>query len=184
MPAPKGNKNAVGNKGGAGGPSKYKPEYAPTAGRLCAMMGFTDEQLADFFEVTEKTILTWRLDHVEFATAVKAGKAETDDYVERCVVKGISGYFVEHQETVMIRGEPTVKTVRKWVPGNPGVGMRWLAARRPEIYREIKEDKLTLSADEAFMKALEAMNERVALRRSERAKLVNPKLIEHEHEPI
>ena len=184
MPAPKGNKNAKGNKGGPGAPTDYRPEYCEEARILCAECGFTDARLAEHFGVTERTINNWKLRCIEFRSALTMGKAETDDYVERCVVKGISGYFVEHQETVMIRGEPTVKTVRKWVPGNPGVGMRWLAARRPEIYREIKEDKLTLSADEAFMKALEAMNERVALRRSERAKLVNPKLIEHEHEPI
>lgn len=135
MPAPKGNQNAKGNKGG-GAPTKFKPEYAPTAGRLCAMMGFTDEKLARFFGVTEKTIITWRMKHVEFATAVRVGKAETDDDVEREVLKGISGYFVEHEETIMISGKPAIKTVRKWVPGNPGVGMRWLALRRPEVYRE------------------------------------------------
>jgi hypothetical protein len=34
MPAPKGNQYAKGNKGGR--PSKYKPDYAETAGKLCA----------------------------------------------------------------------------------------------------------------------------------------------------
>jgi hypothetical protein len=97
------------------------------------MMGFTDVQLAEFFEVTEKTIRTWRLDHPEFATAVKAGKAETDDDVERDVLKGIKGYYVEVEETI---AKGIVRKLKRWIPGNPGVGMRWLALRRPEVYRE------------------------------------------------
>ena len=132
MPAPKGNQNAKGNKGG-GAPTKFKPEYAPTAGRLCAMMGFTDEKLARFFGVTEKTIITWRMKHVEFATAVRVGKAKTDDEVERAVVKGIAGYYVEVEETI---AKGIVRKLKRWIPGNPGVGMRWLALRRPEVYRE------------------------------------------------
>ncbi len=173
--APRGNKRALGNKGGNGGPNKYRADNARTAQRLCAMMGFTDVQLSEFFQVSETTIRTWRLDHPEFADAVKAGKAETDDYVEREVLKGISGYFVEHEETVVLKGEQVTRTVRKWVQGNPGVGMRWLAARRPEVYREIKEDRRMLSVDEAFMKALEGMNERALTRRSDKAKLIEHK---------
>ena len=48
-------------------------------------MGFTDEKLAEFFEVSEDTITAWRLKHVEFARAVRVGKAETDNFIERCV---------------------------------------------------------------------------------------------------
>ena len=131
MPAPKGNQNAKGNKGG-GAPTKFKPEYVEQARKLCAM-GFTDAQLARFFGVTEKTIITWRKKHVEFATAVKVGKAKTDDEVERAVVKGIAGYYVEVEETI---AKGIVRKLKRWIPGNPGVGMRWLALRRPEVYRE------------------------------------------------
>ena len=100
------------------------------------------------------------MDHVEFASAVKGGKDETDDEVERDVLKGIKGYYVEHEETIIIDGEPTTRVVKRWIPGNPGVGMRWLAVRRPEIYREKSEKSLKHDTSEVFLKLLEEITER------------------------
>jgi len=154
MPAPKGNRYAKGNKGGR--PSKYKSEYAETAQKLCAMGGFTDLQLAKWFEVNVDTIYQWKLQHPEFAEALRVGKAETDDLVERATVAGISGYYVTVDEMDRFGN---VKHMQKWIPGNPHAGMKWLAARRPEQYRERKEDKRILSMDDAFLKFLEQLEE-------------------------
>ncbi len=84
--------------------SSHISEYADQAQKLC-QMGFTDEKLAEFFKVSEDTILAWRLKHVEFARAVRVGKAETDNFIERCVVKGISCCFVEIEE-MNAKGRP------------------------------------------------------------------------------
>ena len=172
MPAPKGNRYAKGNKGGR--PSKYKSEYAETAQKLCAMGGFTDLQLAKWFEVNVDTIYQWKLRHPEFAEALKVGKAETDDLIERATVAGISGYYVTVDEMDRFGN---VKQLRKWIPGNPHAGMKWLAARRPELYRERKEDKRILSMDEAFLKFLEQMDdEQKALKaRNAPSKVIEPR---------
>jgi hypothetical protein len=154
MPAPKGNRYAKGNKGGR--PSKYKSEYAETAQKLCAMGGFTDLQLAKWFEVNVDTIYQWKLRHPDFAEALKVGKSETDDLVERATVAGIAGYYVTVDEMDRFGN---VKQMQKWIPGNPHAGMKWLAARRPEQYRERKEDKRILSMDDAFLQFLEKMDE-------------------------
>ena len=154
MPAPKGNRYAKGNKGGR--PSKYKSEYAETAQKLCAMGGFTDLQLAKWFEVNVDTIYQWKLKHPEFADALKVGKAETDDLIERATVAHIAGYYVTVDEMDRFGN---VKQMQKWIPGNPHAGMKWLAARRPEQYRERKEDKRILSMDDAFLQFLEKMDE-------------------------
>jgi hypothetical protein len=65
-----------------------------------------------------------------------------------------------------------VKQMRKWIPGNPHAGMKWLAARRPEVYREQKDHKHTLSADEAFLRFLDHLDEEAKERRA--------KVIEHQ----
>jgi hypothetical protein len=130
--APKGNQNAKGNKGG-GRNTSYKPEYAHQAQRLCAVAGFTDKKLAEFFGVSEMTINRWKLKHVEFLLAMKAGKSVFDDLVERAVVQGITGYYVEEVEEVHANGH--FRKMRSWVPGNPMLGLRWLALRRPEEFR-------------------------------------------------
>ena len=162
--APIGNKNALGNKGGKGGPSKYDPSQHPHAAQKLCAMGFTDTQLAEFFEVNEATINRWKVDHVEFMRALQVGKEETDALVERSVLKGITGYYVETEE---VNAKGDTKRVKKWVPGNPGVGMRWLSCRKPEMYREKREESHLPSADEEFAKALYAMNVRVESKRRE-----------------
>src|SRR5262249_34676163 len=154
MAAAERNQYAKGNKGGR--PSKYKPEYCEVAQKLCAMCGFTDTQLAKWFEVNVDTIYQWRLKHPEFAEALKVGKAETDDLVERATVAGIAGYYITVDEMDRFGN---VKQLRKWIPGNPHAGLKWLAARRPEQYRERKEDKRILSMDDAFLQFLEKMDE-------------------------
>jgi hypothetical protein len=152
MPAPKGNQNALGNKGGR--PTKYKAEYAETAQKLCARLGCTDEQLADWFEVDVRTIHRWRAEIDEFCQACRAGKAETDDLVERATVQHICGYHVEVEE---LDRHGHKHTLRKWIPGNAHAGMKWLAARRPSVYREQKEHKHSLNMDDAFLRFLDNM---------------------------
>jgi len=53
--------------------------------------------------------------------------------------------------------------------------MKWLAARRPEIYREQKNVKHNLTM-EAFLKFLDQMDERAKLERAQNARLI-------EHQP-
>ena len=48
-----------------GRPSKYKSEYAEQARKLC-LLGATDTDMADFFDVDEATINRWKLDFPEF----------------------------------------------------------------------------------------------------------------------
>jgi len=167
MPAPKGNRYATGNKGGR--PSKYKPEYAEIAGKLCAKAGFTDVQLADWFEVSERTIYEWKLEHDEFSQALRAGKAETDDLVERATVAHITGYYVEVEE---LDRTGRVHKVRKWIPGNAHAGMKWLSSRRPAVYRNQKDVKHTLSMDDAFLRFLDQMDEQAKLDRADKAKVI------------
>src|SRR5215813_13325974 len=154
MTAPKSNQYAKGNRGGR--PSKYKPEYCQIAQKLCAMCAFTDAQLAKWFEVNVDTIYQWRLKHPEFAEALKVGKAETDDIVERATVAHIAGYYVTVDEMDRFGN---VKHLRKWIPGNAHAGIKWLSCRRPEVYREQKEKKHILSMDDAFLRFLELMEE-------------------------
>jgi hypothetical protein len=170
MPAPKGNQHAKGNKGGR--PTKYKPEFAEMAGKLCAKCAFTDVQLADWFEVSVRTINEWKLRHPEFVEALKVGKAEADDLVERATVAHITGYYVE-TEKVTRNGK--VK-VREWVKGDAHAGIKWLERRRPEIYRRQKDIEPTMTAGDAFLRFLERMEERAKLERAEQAKLI-------EHQP-
>ena len=89
MPAPKGNKFAVGNKGGR--PSKYHPEYAEQARKICRL-GAVNAELADFFGVDVVTIHRWSRAHPEFSRALRIGKDEADEPVVGALFKRAVGF--------------------------------------------------------------------------------------------
>ena len=117
------------------------------------------------------TINRWKLAHVEFALALKAGKSVTDDLVERAVLQGITGYYVEIEE---MNNEGIVRKIKKWIAGNPGVGMKWLAARRPEIYREVKQVNQQRTLKAQMERLLDIIDEEIMFERANRAKLIEP----------
>ena len=159
---PKAKTNAV-SGGGRGHRSRYKPEYAEEARKLCAVAHATDLMLAKWFGVSERTINRWKVGHPDFAEGLRAGKKETDDVVERGVIAHITGYYVITEE--LDRGGK-VRRLRRWVPGNAMAGLKWLAVRKPEEYREKKVEER--DGDDGFLAALERMNERALLERAER----------------
>ena len=74
-----------------GRPTKYRKEYADEARRLCLLLNATDEQLAAYFGVTEKTIYNWSDSHPEFLQARKEGKIGADCQVARSLYERAIG---------------------------------------------------------------------------------------------
>jgi len=141
-----GNKNAVGNKGG-GAPSKYKPEFAKQAFRLC-LMGAIDTDLADFFEVTEPTINTWKKDHVEFSLALKKGKQVADGKVAHKLYQRATGYSHPDIDIKVIENKIVKTDLIKHYPPDTTAGIFWLKNRQKDKWRdkqtvEIEWDKLS-----------------------------------------
>src|ERR1700730_11048605 len=105
--------NAVGR------PTKYKPEYAKQALKLC-YMGATDADLADFFEVSIVTIWRWKAAEQDFCNAVnKVEKDFADNRVKRSLYQRACGYTFD---AVKIFNGPsgTVKVpYREHVPPDP-----------------------------------------------------------------
>jgi transposase len=101
MPEPTGNQHIKGNKRGR--PSKYKSEFAQIAEKLCAKCGLTDAQLADWFEVSLRTINDWKLRYPEFAQALRAGKADFLRFLdqmdeEQKLLKAEQARLIERQQ--------------------------------------------------------------------------------------
>jgi len=55
--------------------------------------------------------------------------------------------------------------VREWVKGDANAGLKWLAARRPEVYREKKVTEHQVIVSKGLAAALEEMTERARARR-------------------
>lgn len=80
----------------AGRPTDYRPEYVEQAFRLC-LLGATDKEMADFWDVEETTVNNWKIAHPEFFESIKAGKIDADSKVAGSLYKRAIGY--EYRET-------------------------------------------------------------------------------------
>ena len=122
----------------AGRPSKYKPEYCEQARKLC-LLGATDIDLADFFEVSDRAIYRWQSEHEEFRQAVKAGKDYADDRVERSLYHKACGYSFDAVKIFQHQGEIIEAPYREHVPPSDTAMIFWLKNRRKHDWRDKHE---------------------------------------------
>lgn len=120
-----------------GRPSSYKPEFAKQAAHL-TQLGATDQELADFFEVSVRTIHRWKHDHDEFCHSLKAGKEIADERVERSLYQRAIGYEQEDVKIFMPGGadKPVYAPFRAKVAPDTTAAIFWLKNRRPQDWRD------------------------------------------------
>ena len=128
----------------AGRPSKYSDEYAVQAAKLCAL-GATDDQIADFFEVDVRTIYRWKHDHEEFCQALKAGKAEADERVERSLYQRAVGYEQDEVKIFMPASAeaPVYAPYRAKIAPDTTAAIFWLKNRKPEEWKDKREHEVS-----------------------------------------
>lgn len=124
----------------AGRPSDYKEAYVNGA-RMLARLGATDEEIAEFFGVTVRTIYRWKNTHEAFCQALKAGKDEADDRVERALYHKAIGYEQDAVKIFMPAGaeEPIYASYKERIAPDTTAAIFWLKNRRPEQWRDKRE---------------------------------------------
>lgn len=129
----------------AGGrPSSYKPEYAKQAKKL-ALLGATDRDLADFFEVNQQTIDNWKIRYPEFLGSLKLGKEEADGRVERSLFQRAIGYEQDAVKIFMPKDavDPVYAPYRERVAPDVTACIFWLKNRKREEWRDRQEHEHT-----------------------------------------
>lgn len=123
-----------------GRPTKYKPEFAEQAAKLCAL-GATDQELADFFKVDVRTVYRWKHDHDEFCQALKGGKDVADERVERSLYQKAIGYEQDEVKIFMPSGavEPVYAPYRAKIAPDTTAAIFWLKNRRSGEWRDKQE---------------------------------------------
>lgn len=125
-----------------GRPTLYKEEYAEQARKLC-LLGTTDVELADFFEVAESTIHLWKIEHPDFSESIKKGKAQADANVADRLYQRAMGF--EHPEVdIRVVNQEIVKTpITKIYAPDPTAAIFWLKNRQRAKWRDKVDTELS-----------------------------------------
>ncbi len=125
-----------------GRPTRYKAEYTEQAFKLC-LLGATDAELADFFEVSEKTINTWKDAHPDFLQSLKAGKVEADASIGERLYQRAMGYEHDDVYPSSYQGEVTLTPIKKYYPPDTTACIFWLKNRQRDRWRDKQDHEHT-----------------------------------------
>lgn len=129
----------------AGGrPTKYKPEYAEQARKLCANNAFTDAELASFFSINLSTLHLWKIKHEEFSNAIKIGKEPANARVEKSLYDRAMGYTAVETDIRVVNGKIVKTEVVKHYPPDSTALIFYLKNRLPDQYRDKQELEVDL----------------------------------------
>lgn len=118
-----------------GRPTKYKIEYNEQAYKLC-LLGHTDEELSEFFEVHVSTIHQWKLDYPDFSDSIKKGKDVADAEVSKSLYHRALGYSHPDVDIKAVNGEIVETPVMKHYPPDATSAIFWLKNRQPKKWRD------------------------------------------------
>jgi hypothetical protein len=118
-----------------GRPSKFKPEYVEQARKL-TQLGATDREVAEFFNVSEQTLNTWKHVHPEFLESLKLGKETADRRVEQSLYRRAVGYSYDALKIMGYGGEYTHVPYVEHLPPDTTACIFWLKNRRREDWRD------------------------------------------------
>ena len=123
-------------------PTKYQEAYAEQARKLC-LLGYTEAELADFIDVSESTINTWKLDYPKFSESIKKGKAVADAEVSDRLYKRAMGFVAPDIDIRVIENRIVETPLEKYYPPDTTAAIFWLKNRQKDKWRDKVDHELT-----------------------------------------
>lgn len=133
------------DKAKQGRPSKYREEFC-LAVEYMAKAGMTDAQMAEKLEISEASFHVWKKEYPQFLEAIKRGKEEPDDIVERSLFERATGYVNRNAVKIFMPAgadSPVYAPYEEHVAPDVTAQIFWLKNRRPEAWRDKQELKHT-----------------------------------------
>lgn len=118
-------------------PTLYKKEYDEQVYKLC-LLGATDAEIADFFNVNEDTINVWKIKRRSFSESMKRSKKAADAEVASKLFERATGYNYNEQVVLMAQktGEPVVIDTVRHSPPDIRAMQFWLKNRQSKLWRD------------------------------------------------
>lgn len=125
-------------------PTKYKPEYAEQARKICDVFGAIDEEVAKFLGVSVATIYNWKLQHPEFLEALKLGKNPANERVTESLYRLATGFTYPDTDIRVINGKIVKTEVMRYQPPNVTAVIFHKKNREPDLWRDKQELEVDL----------------------------------------
>jgi hypothetical protein len=127
-----------------GRPTDYRVVYDEQARKLC-LLGATDKEMADFFDVSEVTLNAWKKAHPDFLKSLTRGKMEADADVASRLYDRAMGWSHDAVKIFMPAGakEPIYAPYREQLPPDTQAASLWLRNRQPTKWRDKTEHELS-----------------------------------------
>ena len=142
-----------------GRPTKYEIKYNAQAYKHC-LLGATDKDLADLFEVEETTINNWKIEFPKFFESIKKGKDKADAEVASKLYRRAMGYKFDEVTFEKVDGKINLeltttgeiktedsykkKVVTKEVASDVTAAIFWLKNRQKKYWRDKTEIDQTI----------------------------------------
>ncbi len=120
---------------GMGRPTVYRADH-PERARKLALLGLTDEEIADAFGVATSTFYLWLKEFPGFSEAIKAGKVIADAEVAESLYLRAKGYSHPDVHVGLFEGKAVITPLVKHYPPDTGAAMSWLKNRQGKMWRE------------------------------------------------
>jgi len=118
-----------------GRPTKYKPAFNTQAYKLC-LLGATDKELAEFFEVQESTVNNWKIEYPRFLESLKRGKLKADAIVAEKLFRRATGYSHPDIDIKVINDKIVKTPLIKNYPPDTTAAIFWMKNRRKDNWRD------------------------------------------------
>lgn len=115
------------NKGGR--PSRFDQKFIKQAYQL-SLLGLTDEEMANVFDISTATIYNWKNAHPEFLEAIKRGKEQADAKVAVSLFKRATGYSHKAVKIMQYEGSPVEVDYIERYPPDTMACIYWLNNRQ------------------------------------------------------
>lgn len=146
-----------------GRPTEYRPEFAAQAEKLCRMFGAIDRDLAEHFEVTERTVNAWKEAYPEFLQSIKRGKEHSDAIVEKRLFERACGFQHPELYLAQFQGKIVEKEITKQYPPETVACIFWLKNRQPERWRDKVDLEHATKPGDPLQRMMQAIAERARL---------------------
>jgi phage terminase Nu1 subunit (DNA packaging protein) len=109
-----------------------------------ALLGLTDEEIASYFGVDQRTLDNWKQEFPAFFQSLNDGKTKADAEVAHSLYRRAMGEVTYTERRYKNdAGEYEIIRLSQSVPADPGAAKLWLTNRQKRLWR----DKIEVAGD-------------------------------------